>query len=539
MQGQQGVLEVDEAEEDTHIVTRPTPIRGMPPVGKDGSGRVTAVACGWLHTMAITANGALHTFGWGSAGVLGHRSSGMDGGFAWRGLGEVGRVTAFRSEKVIAASGGWKHCAALLESSEGSFASDFLPLLKQRSTPEESAEKDLPVTDLTLRFGGGAGGTAERTLHAHAAIVFGRCPRLHLLAVQARVSVGTHVRVRKRVNAEFIGGQQVHAGSVPHGAADTADGTAVVGTVTRIVPIGTRVQVKVEDATVWCDVRDLDPATTAVETSTDKCWDMEFPSLSDGRKVRAVCGEALLHYLYTDMLPLETGSHMAKELQEIGTMLGLQRLSVLATALLAPSRRLVQKKSESPPLSARSTFVEDMRSLLEESARYSADICLRLVSDETGVEEAVTIWAHRCVLAARSEYFRRLFSTAVGSVSSTRTGRDHEIALRLTDFDLPTRFDPETFRDIVRWCYTNGDDEASRAAAGGSLFVAPHNATRLLVAADALMMESLKQRCESEIETHFLDGENAAQLLELCDMMSPQFAPRLALACRQLVETPG
>ena len=154
MQGQQGVLEVDEAEEDTHIVTRPTPIRGMPPVGKDGSGRVTAVACGWLHTMAITANGALHTFGWGSAGVLGHRSSGMDGGFAWRGLGEVGRVTAFRSEKVIAASGGWKHCAALLESSEGSFASDFLPLLKQRSTPEESAEKDLPVTDLTLRFGG-------------------------------------------------------------------------------------------------------------------------------------------------------------------------------------------------------------------------------------------------------------------------------------------------------------------------------------------------------------------------------------------------
>ena len=174
MQGQQGVLEVDEAEEDTHIVTRPTPIRGMPPVGKDGSGRVTAVACGWLHTMAITANGALHTFGWGSAGVLGHRSSGMDGGFAWRGLGEVGRVTAFRSEKVIAASGGWKHCAALLESSEGSFASDFLPLLKQRSTPEESAEKDLPVTDLTLRFGGGAGGTAEKTLHAHVAIVFGR-----------------------------------------------------------------------------------------------------------------------------------------------------------------------------------------------------------------------------------------------------------------------------------------------------------------------------------------------------------------------------
>ena len=38
------------------------------------------------------------------------------------------------------------------------------------------------------------------------------------------------------------------------------------------------------------------------------------------------------------------------------------------------------------------------------------------------------------------------------------------------------------------------------------------------------MMESLKQRCEYEIESHFLDEENAPQLLELCDMMSPQFA---------------
>ena len=177
--------------------------------------------------------------------------------------------------------------------------------------------------------------------------------------------------------------------------------------------------------------------------------------------------------------------------------------------------------------------------MLEEPARYSADVCLRLVSDEDGLVEVVTIWAHRCVLAARSHYFRKLFSTAIGSVPSTgmdtANGGD-VITLRLTDFDLPTRFDPETFRDIVRWCYTNGDDEASRAATGGAgLFVAPHNATRLLVAADALMMESLKQRCESEIESHFLDEENAPQLLELCDMMSPHFAPRLALACHQLV----
>jgi hypothetical protein len=531
MQGQQGVLEVDEAEEDTHVVTRPTPIRGMPPVGKDGSGRVTVVACGWLHTMAITKNGALHTFGWGSAGVLGHRSSGMDGGFAWRGLGEVGRVTAFRSEKVVSASGGWKHCAAVLESLEGSFASDFSPLLKQRCTPEDSAEKELPMTDLTLRFEAGAGGIVEKTLGAHAVVVFGRCPRLHLLAAQARVALGTLVRVRSRVNAQFLGGQQVDRDDLLHGAADIVGDVAAVGTVTKKVPIGTRVQVQLEGTTVWCDVRDLDPATNIADMDG---WDMEFPSLPDGRKARAVCGEILLHYLYTDILPLETGTHVAKELQVIGTMLGLQRLSALATALVPPARSLVKQKDVPSPLSDRSSFVEDMRRMLEEPSRYGADVCLRLVSDE----EVVTIWTHRCVLAARSQYFRKLFSTAVGTAPSAgmdTTNRGDVITLRLTDFDLPTKFDPETFRDVVRWCYTNGDDEASRAAAGGGLFVAPHNATRLLVAADALMMESLKQRCESEIESHFLDEENAPQLLELCDMMSPQFAPRLALACRQLV----
>jgi hypothetical protein len=406
----------------------------------------------------------------------------------------------------------------LLESLDGSFASDFSPLLKQRATPEASAEKELPVTDLALRFGAGVGGIAEKTLDAHAVVVFGRCPRLHLLAAQARVALGTLVRVRS------------------HGATDSVGDTTAVGTVIQVVPIGTRVQIQFGSATVWRDVRDLDPVSSPAVTNG---WDMEFPSLPDGRKARAVCGEILLHFLYTDTLPLETGSHVAKELQVIGTMLGLQRLSALAAALIQPARRLVKKKDAPSPLSNKSSFVEDMRRMLEEPARYSADVCLRLVSDENGLVEVVTIWAHRCVLAARSQYFRKLFSTAVGTVPSTGmdTVRGGDIiTLRLTDFHLPTRFDTETFRDIVRWCYTNGDDEASRAATGGAgLFVAPHNATRLLVAADALMMESLKQRCESEIESHFLDGENAPQLLELCDMMSPQFAPRLALACHQFV----
>ena len=498
--------------------------------------------------MAITANGALHTFGWGSAGVLGHRSSGMDGGFAWRGLGEVGRVTAFRSEKVVMASGGWKHCAALLESSEGSFASDFAPLLKQRPSTEESADQELPTTDLKLRFGVGASGTAERSLDAHAALVFARCPRLHLLAAQARIAAGTVVRMRRRINERFFGGEAVHRDSASPSDTFAADRIAGVGTVTRVLAMGSRVQVTLQAGgdVVWVDVRDLDPVDGPVDappgSESQTCyWDFEFPRLSDGSQVRAVCGEVLLHFIYTDTLPLETGSHLAKELAAIGAALGLERLRVLAALLLPSHRRPKDLDLSASAHAARSSFSEDLRAMMEGPTRHGADVCLRLVSDETGIEEVVTLWTHRCVLATRSAYFRKLFSTAVGAAVATNSqpadsgSGDNVVTLRLTDFDLPTQFDPETFHDIVRFCYTNGDDSASRAAAGGG-FVSPHNATRLLVAADALMMESLKQRCESEIEFHFLDEENAAQLLELCDMMSQQFAPRLALACRQLLQ---
>ena len=89
---------------------------------------------------------------------------------------------------------------------------------------------------------------------------------------------------------------QVSEDNVPHRATNVDDGTATA-TVTKVVPIGTRVQVALGADTFWCDVRDLDPVSSTAN-SDRHCWDMEFPSLPDGSKARAVCGEVLLHYLY-------------------------------------------------------------------------------------------------------------------------------------------------------------------------------------------------------------------------------------------------
>lgn len=53
----------DGATEDRHV---PTPVQGFEDV------KITGVACGWRHTLAVDSSGVLYTWGWGKYGQLGH-----------------------------------------------------------------------------------------------------------------------------------------------------------------------------------------------------------------------------------------------------------------------------------------------------------------------------------------------------------------------------------------------------------------------------------------------------------------------------------
>ena len=404
-------------------------------------------------------------------------------------------VAAFRSERVLAASAGWKHSCALLQSSEAPFANDFAPL--------QACDAELPPPDLRLRFTDRDG--SMQSLDAHSVVVFGRCPRLHVLAARTKARVGSSVRVLRDSDTEPL-----------------------TGVVTRDLAMGSRVQVTLAAGgdQVWCDVRDLRPERDGTDGAAPESalgWEVVMPQGG----LRKVCVSALLHFLYRDALPLQTSSHVGAELVALGDALRLPRLSALALNLLPEHKRrsVARVQGPQPEGGSASCFAADLRRVLEQPWRHGADAVLVLVDE---AEQAHRLLVHRAVLATRSTYLRTLFGTSVGTARREGDGAQlQEHTIRLSDFDLPTRFDVETMRDIVRFCYTNGDDDED--------FVTAANATGLLVASDALMLDSLKQRCETEIEFHFLDAEVAPTLLQLCEMMGAQFAPRLALACRRIV----
>jgi hypothetical protein len=103
------------------------------------------------------------------------------------------------------------------------------------------------------------------------------------------------------------------------------------------------------------------------------------------------------------------------------------------------------------------------------------------------------------------------------------------VKMVLADLHLPVAFDASNFHEVLRYCYTNDEEEQHP-------LVTPYNATRLLVAADAFLLADMKRLCEREIEELYLCAHNAEHLLELCQLQGgAAFAPRLVKACEAVI----
>lgn len=70
-------------------------------------GPASAVACGWRHSIAVSEEGRLFTWGWSKYGQLGHCDFGD--------RTEAAEVEAFRGRPVRSAAGGWRHTLAITE----------------------------------------------------------------------------------------------------------------------------------------------------------------------------------------------------------------------------------------------------------------------------------------------------------------------------------------------------------------------------------------------------------------------------------------
>lgn len=116
---------------------------------------ITQIACGYLHNVAVTKEGLVFTWGWGSSGQLGH---------ADRKYQLVPRIVQGVSD-IVSVSAGSKHTLCINAGSTTTFAFDFKHLVNNQL-----------YSDLELIVDG-------KSFFAHKSIISARCPALaaHLL----------------------------------------------------------------------------------------------------------------------------------------------------------------------------------------------------------------------------------------------------------------------------------------------------------------------------------------------------------------------
>jgi RCC1 and BTB domain-containing protein len=127
--------------------------------------KIQQVSCGHLHTLLLTTEAELLTFGWSSSGCLGHGNN--------RYQLEPRVVQALQGEKVVQAVAGWNNSYAIVASS-ATFAFDFSPLIGA-----------MDFSDLIFIVEGG------HQAFAHQVIV---CSRSRVVAAMCALSSGRYVR---------------------------------------------------------------------------------------------------------------------------------------------------------------------------------------------------------------------------------------------------------------------------------------------------------------------------------------------------------
>jgi alpha-tubulin suppressor-like RCC1 family protein len=235
---------------------------------------------------------------------------------------------------------------------------------------------------------------------------------------------------------------------------------------------------------------------------------------------------ALLIYAYSDQV--QCPPHLFVPLARLAFQCGCARLSAMAwrraelaghvaprfpsvgasTASGAAQREALaaQLRNALSP----STLVRDLGTLVSASdadeqdaasgARRAGDVLLRVGES--------TLRAHRWVLVARSSYFKQLFE---GGFSESRCA--DEIAL--DGVSAPT------LRTVLLHLYT-GETET---------LLTPENVVDVLAAADMLLLEPLKQRCERML-MEALDAEDAPWMFSVSELFG---APKLRRVCKQML----
>jgi alpha-tubulin suppressor-like RCC1 family protein len=201
-----------------------------------------------------------------------------------------------------------------------------------------------------------------------------------------------------------------------------------------------------------------------------------------------------LNYLYTDHLP-STKSHLYRDLVALARRFNVPRLVNLCEWYT--TRRESKGLSHIPP----SSFSQDMNHLL--TTGPFSDISFILEGIEAGDFSSHVVKAHKVVLSSRSDFFKTIFEC-----SFREQGQNQ---LKMPDIDK------ESFEAVLEFIYTGETNVSERVI-------------EILMAADRLLMDDLKQKCEMVL-AEGLDEENCGYLLEVSEQFS---APRLKRVCAEM-----
>lgn len=185
----------------------------------------------------------------------------------------------------------------------------------------------------------------------------------------------------------------------------------------------------------------------------------------------------------------------------VESLRGLKVLSVASynehSAALVEARPEGLTATGSPSLTA--TYFQHMGALLDRPD--FSDVCFLV--------EGMRVHAHRAVLAARSDHFRALFASGMRDAA----GGECEVELE--------GISHAAFSWLLRFLYTNNVD------------VSPSDAVELYSIADMFTVSVLKDLCEARVRKG-LTIPTAAELLVRCDV-HPSCAPLRAMCLRFIV----
>lgn len=191
-----------------------------------------------------------------------------------------------------------------------------------------------------------------------------------------------------------------------------------------------------------------------------------------------------------------------------------------------------RRKPEPPEAAADDDeFFRDMRDLLEDEEHMDATFLVRSTDnvdmDETenedGSSNMIEIRAHKCILTARTEYFKALFRKAARSTDGQSSG----IAFRESEectIKVDSNFTPTQIQFMLEFIYTNRIQQIRGIATDDLLCI--------LHLSDKWLLRDLKRLVEHELIRNHMSVHTVARMYGATEDFNAQ---RLSRACIEFI----